>query len=239
MAKKFTKLSDFDEAFDAGKQAEGSALWDAIQNGGTRTDYANAFKGEYWNANTFKPKYDIRPQGSSTSMFDKFNGQATGATLLEETVDLSELLNKAGVVLDTSQCTGLTNVFYISKINKIPFIDATGVTSALIGTFANCARLHTIEGLKVKESLTYNNLFGALFDLQNLTIYGTIGQNGFDVHYSTQLSKESITSIINALSATTSGLSVTLSAAAVNNAFATDEWNTIIATKPNWTISLM
>lgn len=64
-----------------------------------------------------------------------------------------------------------------------------------------------------------------------------------------KLSKPSITSIINCLSTTTSGLTVTLSKTAVNNAFETSEgvadgstsqeWLNLVATKTNWTISLV
>lgn len=63
------------------------------------------------------------------------------------------------------------------------------------------------------------------------------------------LSKASLTSIINGLSAETAELTVTLSQIAVNNAFetaegladgsASEEWLALIATKPNWTISLV
>ena len=76
-----------------------------------------------------------------------------------------------------------------------------------------------------------------------------ITKNGFDVQWSTELSKESIISIINALSDTTTALTVTLSKTAVNNAFETakgnadgstsEEWAALIATKQNWTISLV
>ena len=92
-------------------------------------------------------------------------------------------------------------------------------------------------------------MFTNCFQLQNLTIEGIIGQNGFNVQWSTKLSKASITSIINALSETTSGLTVTLSKTAVNNAFETsagaadgstsEEWTTLEGTKTNWTISLV
>jgi hypothetical protein len=236
------------EGIEEGKQAEWSALWDGIQLGGTRTEYAGFFKGEYWNADTFKPKYDITATGSGVSMFDRFNGQVTSATTLEETVDLSELLNKAGVVLDTSGCSSLSNMFYLARVNKLPLIDGTGATS-LVGVFGNCVRLHTIEGFKVKKSNTYNSVFPALYDLQNLTMYGTIGQNGFDTHWSTKLSRASIESIVSALSTETSNLTVTFSRDAVNKAFetsegandgeSTDEWAYMyIIARPNWYFSL-
>ncbi len=70
-----------------------------------------------------------------------------------------------------------------------------------------------------------------------------------DFYWCTKLSKASLTSIINGLSAETSGLTVTLSKTAVNKAFETSEgandgstsaeWLALIATKPNWNISLV
>jgi hypothetical protein len=45
---------DFDEVYDAGKQAEYDAFWDVFQNNGNRTDYARAFadgKMRYLNPN--------------------------------------------------------------------------------------------------------------------------------------------------------------------------------------------
>ena len=72
--------------------------------------------------------------------------------------------------------------------------------------------------------------------------------SSLDMKSCTLLSKASITSIINALSSTTSGLTVTLSKTAVNTAFETEsggadgstsqEWLALATTKSNWTISL-
>lgn len=82
--------------------------------------------------------------------------------------------------------------------------------------------------------------------LTNLTIEGTIGQNGFNASWA-PLSKASLTSVVNALSSTTTGLTVTVRASAVKKAFETsegandgmssEEWLTLVATKPNWTIN--
>jgi hypothetical protein len=77
------------------------------------------------------------------------------------------------------------------------------------------------------------------------------GVIGKDVSFgnSDKLTHDSIASIINTLSATTAGQSVTFSVTAVNNAFETSsgaadgstsaEWNALVATKSNWTISLV
>lgn len=111
--------------------------------------------------------------------------------------------------------------------------------------FYGCFWLVTIRKLKVDESTKFSNSFAYCQSLVNLEIEGVIGQSYFDLSYSKFLSKESIISVINALSTETSGLTVTLSQTAVMNAgyFATPEdwkeWESLIATKPNWTIALI
>ena len=141
--------------------------------------------------------------------------------------------------------TGAQETFAYSKIEDIKVtIDVSRNNgSPLNRTFHSCNNLHTIPKLIVKSTTTYTTPFTNCAALENITIEGTIGQNGFDVQYSTKLTKASITSIINALSITTSGLTVTLSATAVNNAFeggsTGTEWLTLKATKSNWDISLV
>jgi hypothetical protein len=82
-----------------------------------------------------------------------------------------------------------------------------------------------------------------------MLVEGVIGCDYFDVSPAKSLDKESITSIIDALSPATSGLTVTLSEAAVQKAFETSpgaadgvdtvEWVELYDTKPNWTIALV
>ena len=94
----------------------------------------------------------------------------------------------------------------------------------------------------------YDNIFAGASALEEITITGTIGQNGFSISPCVKLSKDSIKSVINALSTTTSGLTVTLSKTAVNNAFGIDvddtttwaegtEYYELRHSKDNWTIS--
>ena len=105
--------------------------------------------------------------------------------------------------------------------------------------FFGCFWLVTIRKLKVDESTKFSNSFAYCQSLVNLEIEGVIGQSYFDLSYSKFLSKQSIISVINALSTETSGLTVTISLTAVKNAFEDSEWETLILTKPNWTIALI
>ncbi len=147
------------------------------------------------------------------------------------------------------KCSGVAqDAFYTSCITdtKVDIYFLAGVTTSR--TFAT-GTLKTIRRLVVDESVVFTNTFLNATALETLYVDGIIGQNGFNVQYATRLSRDSIVSIINALSSTTSGLTVTFSKTAVNKAFeqlagANDgangaEWQDLIATRPNWTISLV
>lgn len=139
--------------------------------------------------------------------------------------------------------------FSYARISTIPSIIFAESATLMDGTFLRAYYTHTICKLAVHENLRFSHVFDYDTNLKNLTIEGTIGQNGLNFQWSTQLSKDSIVSVITSLSTTTSGLSVTLSKTAVNNAFETStgtadgstsaEWLALIGTRSNWTISLV
>lgn len=105
--------------------------------------------------------------------------------------------------------------------------------------FAGCTNLKRIPKLIVGANTGFQTTFTNCRALEELYIEGTIAKNGLTLQYSKKLNKASIESIINALSATESGLTVTFSKTAVNNAFTAEEWDALEATKTNWTISLV
>ena len=116
--------------------------------------------------------------------------------------------------------------------------------------FAQAQSLVTVNKLIVSNTTRWNNNFSGCRALESLTIEGEVAYNGLDVQHSTKLNKASITSIINALSSTTSGLSVTLSKTAVNNAFGINvddattypegsEYYALRHSKDNWTINYL
>lgn len=128
---------------------------------------------------------------------------------------------------------------------KVP-ITAYGKCAA---AFNQCVKLKSIPKLIFDRPTTISNMFSNCVALEELNCEGVIDITGLNLQWSKKLSKASITSVINCLSTTTSGLSVTISKTAVNNAFATsegaadgstsEEWLNLIATKSNWTISLL
>lgn len=218
----------FSTGFDKAMHDFFYTFWDNFQQNGTRKHYAYAFSGRGWNNATFTPQYDIKP----TESFSR--GMAH--TLIEGS--LTEILNRCGVVLDTSGMAYCDYVFDSStSITEIPLIVGH---MQVDGLFQNCFALQT-AALDVEERTRFTNTFFQCRNLENLTISGTIGEN-IDLQYSTKLSYASIESVVNHLSDNVSGKSVTFSYEAVGSAFNWDfggSWSEFIATKPNWTISFV
>ena len=152
--------------------------------------------------------------------------------------DFVELLDKLGVELDFSNSANIQYCFYGAKMRRLGVIDIRKAKGATCDNFiVSMPNLVTIDLIKVSANNNCDWLTSCP-RLENVTFEGEIAKN-FNVKWSTKLSKASIESIINALSTTTSGLTVTLSETAVNNAFTAEEWDALEATKTNWTISLV
>ena len=75
--------------------------------------------------------------------------------------------------------------------------------------FANCRALKTIADLTVGESTVFTTWFTNCYDLENVTIHGTVA-NDLDIHYSTNLTLASAKSILTALKSGVSGKTLTL-----------------------------
>lgn len=218
--------ANIEEVFDAGVDA----MWDIIQNKGARTDYGSAFSS--WASEGYiRPKYKVCPTAGN-SMF------ASNRTLKKIESDYFDL-------------SLLTNVTYLcNACSNLEEIEDIGFNfTSYSRTFRHCNSLKKITVIRSSESTTFTMAFENCEKLEDITIDGVIAQGDFDIHWSTLLSKDSITSIINALSPTTTGLTVILSLTAVNNAFETsegaadgstsEEWTSLAGTKSNWTISLV
>lgn len=229
----------FNDGVTEGRSREHTEFWDSFQNYGNLTDYIYAFSGRGWNNNTFKPKYAIKPTNCERMFF--------GSRISDDLTQLCEL--------DTSNSTNMSFTFAnMNYITTIGIVDCskTDSVNALNYMFYGNNILITIEKLilptkDINGSAT--GIFVFLHSLKNIIVEGVISFGGFDIHDSKQLTKSSITSIINALSSTTTGLTVTISLTAVNTAFETsegladgstsEEWLALAATKSNWTISLI
>lgn len=247
IAEKLTLIAENQQrVYEAGKSAGGGGdnwydtFWDIFQQNGNRTNYGNAFSGATandacvgWTNVNFKPKYSFN-NILGYSMFD--NSRIEGS--------LPEILNELGITLTFSgyQSSGFTN----TQFTEIDYINNS--MSTMVNVFTNNKRLKTLKIGKIPASTKFQTVFTGCSALENLTLDGVIAQNGFDVSQSPLLTKASIENIINTLSPTTSGMSVTLSKEAVNNAFGIDvddastypegsEYYTLRHSRDNWTIN--
>ncbi len=217
-----------------GRKAQYDEFWDNFQNYGKRTDYKGSF-GRGFNDFTFKPKYDIAPQWAANGMFQYC-----------EVTDLEKILNDCGVSLDLRLNSNLSDVFANSKITVLPELDFTGPSGTavnLYSTFAEAGSLHTIRKIKLSSTIFAGALTSAFTNckaLANIEFEGVIGK-AINLQWC-PLTKASITNVIEHLATSTSEQTATFSKTAVETAFGSttsEEWLALVATKSNWTISLV
>lgn len=222
--------SGIEKGFGQGKKSEYDRFWDAYQQNGTRTNYENAFAGFGWNETTFMPKHPITASTSTYMMFRycAFNG------------DLAAHLQNLNCSLSTTGCANFQYAFYGSRFTRIGEVDLQNALY-LQSAFGACTLLETIDKIVSAENTAYDaSTFAGCKALKNVTIEGTIGRS-LSMRDCENLSLDSILSIINALSSTTSGLTLTLNGNAVMTALnigewpdGTAEWLAITEDKQNW-----
>lgn len=221
-----------------GVKTEYDRFWDMFQRNGNRRDYASAFGGGGWASAIFKPKYDIICNGDCRRMFSD-NGNP---------IDLIVQLQEQAVTLDTSGATNLQEMFRYNGFTRIPEINTVGCSS-LPNLLYYPMRLWYIENIVLRDdgSQTIDTMTSGASALTHLRISGTIGNNA---NFSDNpLDAESMKSVITHLSDAATGKTATFKLSAVNTAFETAEgtadgstsqaWLDLVATKPNWTISLV
>lgn len=202
-------------------------FWDTFQQNGKRTYYSHAFRSSEWTEKILKPKYPMQPAYAAYMFYScLYSGDLTD-----------------NVQLDFSKCTNFSYIFtYASLITHVGEMDTRSATE-LIAAFQFASGLITIDKIKLKDdgSQVVTNMFGGCSSLQNVVFEGKFGNN-ISFSDSTNLSRASIESVINALSDSTSGKTASFSHEAVGKAFNYDfggSWSDFIATKPNWTISMV
>jgi hypothetical protein len=229
IAEKLQTIAENEQrVYEAGKKAEYDAFWDAYQqNGAELIDYTGAFAGPRWTKDTLTPKYDIVPD---------YGAQIFWANAME--IDLAQHLENCGVKLDFSKSYSAGSAFAYSYFTRIGEI-TLNINRSYINMFNGCSKLKVIDKITVADGADLRNAFNDCTSLESVIFDGIINKNGYNLQWSTKLSKASITSIINALSTTTTGLTITFSKTAKEAAFTDEEWAALIATRTNWTISLV
>lgn len=230
IAEKLTAIAENEQkVYEAGKKAEWDAFWEKFQKGGTRTQYPNAFAYCVVDDEFFNPKYKIMPT-DAYYMFFQTNG-------------ITDLKSKQHM-LDFSQCEDLRFAFFGmgDTLQKVGVIDARAGTHDIYdlqGLFNWDLALEEVEKIILKNdgSQGFFDTFNYCTALREIRFEGVIGQ---DINFQhCPLSKESIESVINALSSSASGKTLTLNIHAKDSAFSDSEWDALISAKSNWTISLV
>ena len=228
IAEKLAKIAENEQAvFEAGKKSEYDTFWDVYQENGNMTYYAYAFAGVGWTQSVFKPKYNIEPV-TPTSMFSS-----------SRIVDIRP--QTIGVDVDFSKCTSFYYLCSNSTIKYIGVVDCSSAQSASLSyIFSSAKELVSVEKVIMPEMDSAgfaDKSFENAVKLEHIRIEGVIHRST-SLRWSPLLSKASMESMINALSDTAEGQTITFSQAAKNNAFTDSEWAALIGTKPNWTFSL-
>lgn len=227
----------YDFGFDEGKKAEYDRFWDAFQDNGNRIVYQHAFAGYGWTPQNLKPKYKIAPIDTTatsqygTNMFYRGYQQGSYGTRfdfsqIQDMFDFSKLQRATGMF---DSC-GFTNV-YCDFSNVV---DASYVFASQWGGGVDKVAVKVTEKMTTWTNAFLYNRFLTDFEL----VEGSVLVADTNLS-SCPLTKASITSVINALSTSTTGKTVTINKAAKEAAFTADEWAELIATKTNWTISLV
>lgn len=229
------------EGYKDGKQAQYEEFWN-IYIPDNLSNWQYVFYSPRWNDSNFYPNKDLNPKGAAPFAFSS-----------HEITNLKQRLIDCGVRLDTSNITSGNYMFcYCSKLTHLPTISFVGLKENISNAFNNDTKLVEIEKIILKDdgSTTFSYWFDKCAALTTISFEGVIGNN-INFQWSTKLTKASIESIINHLSDTTTGKTLTLSKAAADEAFpcwmdgvnygagGNGEWLFLKESKPNWTIKLV
>lgn len=209
------------KVFEAGEKAGDEAFVRMYTNNYTRTDYGSAFQYSDFSGYTF-PK-TIKPT-NIYAIFQNYKG-----------VYIPNGLDCSGVV--SSQSAMQFTCRYASSLKVFPDINIP-VMERYAGTWQGCEKLETIELIRCDVNSEFSSAFSGCYGLKNVTFDGMIGK---DISFSNswQLTKGCFEHIVSHLSDAAIGKTATFSSAAKTTAFSNTEWSALIATKPNWTFSLV
>ena len=237
IAEKLVTISEnIPKVYEAGKvSGSGSGdsyydeFWDAYQENGNRNQYIYAFAGRGWTDVSFKPKYTINCGTGTMYMFSGTN---------IENLDTSKL-DTSKVVRYSYMFAGNTTTTTTKNIGALDISSATQIDYI----FNYCTRLEVIDLLKFPSNPTQitgaTNAFQKCEKLREIRIDGVIGV-GLDFKWSVDLSADSLKSIVEHLSDSVTGQTLTLPTTAestYNAKYGEGAWATLIAPIINWTFA--
>ena len=224
-----------------GKSENLRAMWEAIQNGGARTDYSGLLNHTILSKSTFKPIYDISLTGTQAyNWMNNYPGSSNFDILATDgQVNMKELEEEQGIAFSFSGCTNMTKTFsggLFSELNVIDISQATNLAYTFYGGyFANVAlRLKRIEKLICSETTTFTTTtFQHATKLEYIGFEGVIASS---INLSScPLVPESIRLAINCLKDLT-GTTLTLTLG-TDNLNKLSDAEKAIATERGWTLA--
>ncbi|MBQ7960919.1 MAG: hypothetical protein IJ285_06850 [Clostridia bacterium] len=218
--------TEIPKVYEAGKQVQNDEFWDKYQagmyvnetTGEVEGNASRAFAGAAWNAKTFYPKHNIHPI-TAVGLFYYFNEGYSP-------MDLIARLKECNITLDTSKVSNLAQLFFSAAVSTVPTISTVAITGLIDRLFSGASNLKVIEKLVLRENgtQTFNQVFQNNRSLEEIRIEGTIGGSGFDIHYSTKLSRESLLSILQACKKDNAGVTITLPLKCIDGATNTESY---------------
>ena len=216
------------EGFGYGEESHRQYFWEQYQSDGDRRDYNFAFAGPGWTEQTFWPQHDIVVEnGYQTFAYFAFAGS------------LKERLEMCKVQLRFQGNPTLMNLFsYANQITELGVIDFSAIAPNAnnVHIFKDCTALRTIEKLIVPAGQTsWNGWFAGCSALENIRIEGNIVYGGMSFADCPKLTRESMLSIINAMSDRSGASAASLTFGATNLAKLTASEKAVAAGK-NWNL---
>ena len=223
-----TVAANEQRVYEAGKQDEYNRFWDAYQLNGSRSVYTGAFSGQGWTDETFKPKYNINVSGGASYMF-----------YYNRVPNIKNALQNAGVTLNLSGASNISYLFNSASTSELPELDLSNASNVNY-LFDSCSRLETIYKIITSSTTPWvTNCFKRCTALKNVVFEGVISKTGLSFQDSTELTIDSLVSILEALEdkgAGTSGTAWLITIGETNKAKLTEDQLNIARNK-GWTVN--
>ena len=162
-------------------------FWELYQDGGNRRDYSGAFMS--WAAGQYSPKYPVIVENGS-QCFRQFNNLGYNGRNYDPNFYMS-------TPPDFSKATNVADCFFTAVIKRVGELDFSNAIYAERSFYYS--EIVTIDKLVFPSEADISNMFSGAQLLTNITIQGTIKQNGLDLSWCNLLTRKSLLSFLNAL----------------------------------------
>lgn len=220
-----TELEDALYSVSDGGASWYDKLWQTLTNNYEKREYGQRFMHmDFGFVDGFRPPKKITPIGSAVNFL--YGAKNVGVI--------------SANAIDFSECTNFQSAFEQCDVSEIELLDTRNATNLTFMFMWNTAT-RKVGKLILKDDGSQNvneYCFSEAYALEEISVEGKFGAS-ISFRGCERLSKKSFESVINALSSAAGGQTITFSKTAKEKAFTSAEWDALISTKPNWTISLV